>query len=91
MWFDALELEKVSVSRKTANAVDVAPAPAAGTARGALNCPRDGQALIHMTALRQPHIRYESCTVCGGAFLDAGELRDLAHLSLKERLLNIFG
>jgi len=33
---------------------------------------------------RQPHISFETCDQCQGSFLDAGELRDLANLTLGE-------
>jgi hypothetical protein len=35
--------------------------------------------MIRMVDLRQHHIWFEHCTVCGGCFFDAGEFRDLAH------------
>jgi Zn-finger nucleic acid-binding protein len=36
-------------------------------------CPRCGSLMIRMVDLHQPHIWFESCTVCGGSFFDAGE------------------
>ena len=49
-------------------------------------CPMDHSRMIRMVDLKQPHVRFERCTVCGGMFLDAGELRDLASFTLIERL-----
>lgn len=34
----------------------------------------------------QPHIQLDTCSGCGAVFLDAGELIDLSHQSLFERL-----
>jgi Zn-finger nucleic acid-binding protein len=46
---------------------------------GRINCPRCGSRMIRMVDVDQPHIWFEHCTVCGGAFFDAGEFRDLKH------------
>jgi Zn-finger nucleic acid-binding protein len=42
-------------------------------------CPRCGSLMIRMVDLKQHHIWFEHCTVCGGSFFDAGEFRDLKH------------
>ena len=44
-----------------------------------INCPRCGSLMIRMVDLKQHHIWFEHCTVCGGSFFDAGEFRDLKH------------
>lgn len=38
---------------------------------------------------RQVHVRFETCTVCGMLFLDAGELIDLSHETIMDKLLDI--
>jgi uncharacterized protein len=92
IWFDALELDKVLASGAAKSvAKEADPLPAAKGAKGPLQCPRDKGRLIRMAALGQPHVHYESCAVCGGAFLDAGELRDLSQVTLLERLRRVFG
>ena len=45
--------------------------------------------MIQMTVHRQPHIRYEGCTVCHGVFFDAGEFSDMKRFTLAERLAAI--
>jgi hypothetical protein len=40
--------------------------------------------MIQMTDHKQPHIKYESCTVCYGVFFDAGEFRDYKEVTLAE-------
>lgn len=88
LWLDALEKERLLDLEGAARRVDHGRTPAADrhnqTTR--IGCPRDHSAMIHMVDLEQPHVGFESCTVCGGAFLDAGELRDLDELTLRERL-----
>jgi len=47
-------------------------------------CPNCGTLMIRMVDLEQHHIWFEHCTVCGGAFFDAGEFRDLKHHTLAD-------
>ena len=43
-----------------------------------------------MTDHNQPHIKFESCTVCYGVFFDAGEFRDYKELTLTESVKRLF-
>ncbi len=85
LWFDASEAEKLR-SVPGAEAIDqAAPAQAAaGGSAGAVSCPRCHTRMIEMVVHGQPHIRFESCTVCYGQFYDAGEFTDLKTLTLAE-------
>jgi Zn-finger nucleic acid-binding protein len=87
MWFDALELDRVLAIKGGAKTLDLKNA--GGTAmqihEGRPQCPVDHSTLIDMSDLKQPHVRTDACTVCGGVLLDAGELSDLAEFSLGER------
>lgn len=88
IWLDALELDKLLTERRAAKAIDHGP-PADRQKlpqQRTYLCPRDRSHLIVLTDRSQRHIQYESCTVCGGLFLDAGELTDLDTLSLREWL-----
>lgn len=49
-------------------------------------CPRDKSLMVTMVDRKQSHIEFEQCTVCGGMFLDAGELKDLTQFTLGERV-----
>ncbi|MFZ4576080.1 MAG: zf-TFIIB domain-containing protein [Phycisphaerales bacterium] len=49
-------------------------------------CPRDKSLMVTMVDRKQAHIEFEQCTICGGMFLDAGELKDLTAFTLGERL-----
>lgn len=93
IWLDATELKPLREAHGVADRVDRGGPqvqPAQGQ-KGAVLCPRDRSMLIRMSDPEQPHVRFESCTVCGGIFLDAGELRDLANLTLLERLRAMLG
>lgn len=92
MWFDARELGKVLTSKHGVEKLDigaVVKSNAAG-ALGELHCPRDKSPLISTTDTTQSHIHMDACTVCGGVFLNAGELQDLSEVTLKERLRSLF-
>ena len=56
--------------------------PAIGDAK--VNCPVCHTRLIRMVDHQQPHIHFESCTVCHGTFFDAGEFRDYKEHSVSE-------
>jgi hypothetical protein len=87
MWFDALELDRVLAIKGGTKTLDLKSG--GGTAvkpnEGRPQCPVDHSDLIDMSDLKQPHVRTDACTVCGGVLLDAGELNDLADFSLGER------
>lgn len=85
LWFDLLEEEDL---RAHADRVDTGDA-ALGQAHNRvdrIDCPKcpDGQPLIRMVDPAQPHIWFESCTVCYGRFYDAGEYRDFAQFTLAD-------
>ncbi len=89
LWMNTTVFEKLMSEKSIAKAIDTGDPEVGGwTAdiEGALSCPRDGSRLIRMVNHRQPQVHYESCKTCGGVFLDAGELRDMASHSLIERL-----
>lgn len=93
LWFDTLELDRVAKDRKGAALVDSdrnAGTHASPRRPATMHCPRDKSTLISMRALGQSHISYESCKVCGGTFLDAGELTDLSEVTIRERLKAMF-
>ena len=74
IWFDAAELEQLS-KLVGSERIDVGD-PRRGRVfdeEGRGECPRCATPLIRMVALRQPHLHYECCKLCGGVFLDAGE------------------
>jgi uncharacterized protein len=91
VWLDAREKETLLATRGAAKSIDVRTDTRPSSSKPpALKCPRDRSALIVMSDAAQPHVRYEACTVCGGSFFDAGELKDLDSLTLRERLRSYF-
>lgn len=88
MWLDSLELDKIVTAKGSAKAIDLGTPHKDPESMSVLplRCPRDRSALIVMTAQDQSHIRYDACTVCGGAFFDAGELKDISEVTLVEKL-----
>lgn len=56
---------------------------------GPVNCPKCKTAMIQMVVHRQPHIHFESCTVCSGWFFDAGEFADMKEFTVAEWLKSL--
>jgi Zn-finger nucleic acid-binding protein len=77
LWFDLLEQDRLARMARS----EVVDDGDVATGRrfdkvDHIRCPVCGSPLIRMVDRRQAHIHYESCTVCHGAFFDAGEFRD---------------
>lgn len=88
MWFDLREHEHLRAKTRVSRRIDTGD-----TAKGKANdevrdilCPRCHADMVKMVFVDQPHIHYESCNTCGGVYLDAGEFRDMKHLTLAERV-----
>lgn len=89
LWLGTPDMERLMGAKSEARAADIGARELGdwtAEIKGSLNCPNDGSQLIRMVNHKQPHVHFESCKVCGGVFLDAGELRDLASFTLIERL-----
>ena len=95
LWFDAREHERL---KELEGSEEIDPGPPQGappatstTSTGAarpadvkLECPVCHTRLIRMVDHQQPHIHFESCTVCHGSFFDAGEFRDYKEQTVSE-------
>lgn len=85
LWFDLLEEEDL---RAHATKIDIGDAEVGrrNNSVDRIDCPKcpPGQPLIRMVDPAQPHIWFESCTVCYGRFYDAGEYRDFAAFTLSD-------
>lgn len=55
-----------------------------------IKCPECHAQMIRMVDHVQPHIWYESCPVCFGIYLDAGEFREQKERKLLNRLRDTF-
>ena len=84
LWFDLLEHEEL---KRHAKALDVGDAAvgASHNRNDRIACPVcPNSPMIRMVDAAQPHIWFESCTVCYGRFYDAGEFRDFAEVTFGE-------
>ena len=91
LWFDMAELQRMIAHGMDALEFD----NYAGNGRHQsvprqLKCPRDGAVLAQTPDPLQPQIVYHQCETCGGLFLQAGNLIDLTHYSVGERLKSFF-
>jgi len=50
-----------------------------------ISCPRCGKQMQTVSDREDPLLKFEVCTDCNGYFLDAGELRDMAHVTGAEK------
>ena len=79
LWFDGPSLERLL---EIPGAEDVDDGDAAVGARYndavRVRCPRCEVPMVRLAHAQQSHVWYERCGTCGGAWLDAGEFRDLA-------------
>lgn len=91
IWLDRHEIARIIDRTPSGSTLD------AGPVRGARrrhsidrpHCPRDRSPLIEMIDKNRPHVVVDACTVCGGVYLDAGELKDLSVYTLGERLRHV--
>ena len=91
LWFDNLEHERLAAIGGS-EAIDRGAGRAEEAGRsGRVKCPVCHTQLIDMVVLGQPHIRYESCNVCGGVFFDAGEFADYKQRDLSDVFKRLFG
>ncbi|MBX3409140.1 MAG: zf-TFIIB domain-containing protein [Phycisphaeraceae bacterium] len=92
IWFDLAELQRILAHEVPVEKFDIG-----GDMRSTASpeyeqrvCPRDSSPLIDVSDINQPHIRYQTCTVCGGVLMAAGDVKDIAHFSVVERLKAFF-
>lgn len=95
IWLDRGELATLRDEASIAEIIDADAGSMgqAGTKHAltpTLRCPRDASPLRSIRDPTQSHVQYEYCPVCGGVFLDAGELADLGEVTLRERVRGLF-
>lgn len=84
MWFDLGEHEDMLPYADIVDRGD-AEKGAEFNAIDRIRCPVcPDSPMVRMVDARQPHIWFESCPVCYGRFLDAGEFRDLSERTLAD-------
>ena len=85
LWFDSGELGKLR-TREAAAALDIGDVDT-GKKQNAIEhyrCPRCAGPMNRLVDPEQPHIWFEKCGSCRGAYFDAGELTDLATVSVSD-------
>ena len=90
MWFDVGEAE-ILKDKWMSDFIDSGD-PEVGKANNEIrdiDCPRCGEPMDTLSDPKQPHIQYESCTVCHGSFFDAGEFADMKELTIVEWLKSL--
>ena len=91
LWFDGRELKKLK-DRPGVEVIDTGDA-AVGRKQNEndhINCPRCTTRMVRLVDSDQPHIWYEACSVCGGAYFDAGEFRDFVRWSPLDFFRSLF-
>lgn len=92
LWFDLREHEHLRKIPGTASSIDCAP-PEKGKQYNTIRnypCPACGGAMVALSIPEQPHIQIEQCSVCGGAFFDAGEFTNYQNFTIVERIRFFF-
>jgi len=85
LWFDAGELSRLR-NREAAAALDVGDV-VTGKKQNEIEryrCPRCAGPMNRLVDPGQPHIWFEQCGSCRGSYFDAGELTDLATVSVSD-------
>ena len=91
IWFDMLEQEHLKAIEGSEE-IDIGD-PEVGKQTNIVDqitCPVCKSRMIRMVDGRQPHIWFESCTVCYGVFFDAGEFRDYKQESILDFFRDLF-
>ena len=91
IWFDMLEQEHLK-ALEGSEEIDIGD-PEVGKQTNIvdqINCPVCATRMIRMVDGRQPHIWFESCTVCYGVFFDAGEFRDYKQETILDFFKDLF-
>jgi PAT family beta-lactamase induction signal transducer AmpG len=85
LWFDAGELSKFR-NKEAAAALDIGDVTT-GKKQNEIEhyrCPRCAGPMNRLVDPKQPHIWFEQCGSCHGSYFDAGELSDLATVSVSD-------
>src|SRR3954471_8572011 len=91
LWFDSLELEKLK-KMKGSEAIDTGD-PKVGKQQNVkdhISCPVCKTPMLRMVDPNMPHLWFESCKVCYGVYLDAGEFKDSKHETLLEFIRDLW-
>jgi uncharacterized protein len=92
LWFDLMEHRHLRQIKGAADAIDIGPARAGEHVDQPvkMNCPRCTAPMTRLRDVDDRQIVYEYCTICNGAFFDAGEFRHYAQHSFIETVREWF-
>lgn len=87
LWFDLREHEHLK-EVAGAERIDTGSSErgAAMDAVRDIDCPRCLTPMVKLGFIDQPEIQHEQCSVCGGAYLDAGEFADYVENTVSEKV-----
>ena len=91
IWFDMLEHEHLKAIENS-QSIDIGE-PKVGKEFNKIDkidCPVCHTQMIRMVDSKQPHIRYEACTICYGVFFDAGEFKDYKEETILDFFRDLF-
>ncbi|MGD1086083.1 MAG: zf-TFIIB domain-containing protein [Verrucomicrobiota bacterium] len=88
LWFGELELEDLRAQKESERIDTGKPNPALDP-NARLKCPKCETPMTRMVDNEHPHIWYETCGVCGGSFLDAGEFKEMKRHNLVEKIKDL--
>lgn len=92
LWFDVLEHEELRAIPGSESIDTGDPEVGAIFNRDdRISCPRCAGPMIRMVVPDQPHIWYESCGTCHGAYFDAGEFTDFKKHTLGDLIRRLRG
>lgn len=92
LWFDLREHEHLAKSEQAVKRLDTGDS-ALGQKLNEnrdISCPVCGVRMLKLAMAGQPHIQYENCPICYGAYFDAREFADYADLTLIEQMRLFF-
>ncbi len=91
IWFDSLVKEHLK-NLKGSESIDIGDKKTGEQFDKITNlkCPNCYAKMINMVDIHQSHIRFESCTLCYGAFFDAGEFKDYKDDNILSYFKSIF-
>ena len=88
LWFDEFELDELR-AQKDSERIDTGKPNAKSEPNAKLKCPKCEVPMLRMVDIEHPHIWYETCDVCGGSFLDAGEFKEMKRHNLVEKIKDL--
>ena len=88
LWFDEFELDELR-AQKDSEKIDTGDPNAKADPKAILKCPKCAVPMLRMVDIEHAHIWYETCDVCGGSFLDAGEFKEMKRHNLVEKIKDL--